>query len=137
MRAQSMLGAEKKDWRRSMARSLLRRMSGVQRLFLLVLAANVGLLLLGLFVAPSSFTSAEGWEALLGAIGMQAALALLALIGPISLAKYPRMRGISLGLGALFATVYLGLLTRDFAGVSWGPDDDPTLLYSLFVGIAL
>jgi hypothetical protein len=45
--------------------------------------------------------------------------------------------GISLVLGALFAAVYLGFLTRDFAGVSWGPDDDSTLLYSLFVGIAL
>src|SRR5262249_40679793 len=126
-----------RDWRRSMALSLLRRMSGAQRLLLLVLAANMTLLLLGLFIAPSSFTSPEGWEALLGAVGMQAALALLALIGPLSFAKYPRTMGICLGLGALFAAVYLGLLTRDFAGVSWGPDDDPTLLYSLFVGIAL
>jgi hypothetical protein len=42
-------------------------MSGVQRLFLLVLATNMILLLLGPFVAPSSFASAEGWGALLGA----------------------------------------------------------------------
>jgi hypothetical protein len=68
---------------------------------------------------------------------MQVALALLALVGPLSFNKYQRTMGISLGLGALFAAVYLGFLTRDFAGVSWGPDDNPTLLYSLFVGIAL
>jgi hypothetical protein len=120
-----------------MALNLLRRISGVQRLFLLVLAANMSMLLLGLYVAPSSFTSAEGWAALLGALGMQTALALLAFIGPLSFAKYSRTMGISLGLGTLFAAVYLALLTRDFAGVSWGPDDDPNLLYSLFVGIAL
>jgi hypothetical protein len=117
--------------------SFLRRISGVQRLFLLALAANTGLLLLGPLVAPSSFTSAEGWAALLGALSMQAALALLALVGPLSFTAYPRTMGISLGLGALFAAVYLGFLTRDFAGVSWGPDDDATLLYALFAGIAL
>jgi hypothetical protein len=102
-----------------------------------VLAANASLLLLGPFVAPSSFTSAEGWAALLGALSMQIALALLALVGPLSFTSYPRTMGFSLGLGALFAAVYLGFLTRDFAGVSWGPDDDATLLYALFVGIAL
>jgi hypothetical protein len=121
----------------SMALSLLRRTSGVQRLVLLVLATNTSLLLLGPFVAPSSFTSADGWGALLGALSMQVTLALLALVGPLTFTKYPRTVGISLGLGALFAAVYLGFLTRDFAGVSWGPDDDSTLLYSLFVGIAL
>jgi hypothetical protein len=120
-----------------MALSFLRHMPGIQRLFLLVLAANVTLLLLGPFVAPSSFTSPEGWGALLGALSMQVALTLLALVGPLSFAKYPRTMGISLGFGALFAAVYLGFLTRDFAGVSLGPDDDATFLYSLFVGIAL
>lgn len=120
-----------------MALSLLQRTSRIQRLFLLVLAANTSLLLLGLLVAPSSFTSVDGWLAMLGAISMQVALAFLALVGPFSFTKYPRAIGISLGLGALFAAVYLGFLTRDFAGVSWGPADDPTVLYSLFVGIAL
>jgi hypothetical protein len=122
---------------KSMLLNTLRGASSIQRYFVAVLAANVGLLLLGPFVAPSSFTSADGWEALLGAISMQVALAFLALIGPLSFAQYPRTMGISLGLGALFATVYLGFLARDFAGVSWGPDDSSILLYSLFVGIAL
>jgi hypothetical protein len=74
---------------------------------------------------------------MLGAISMQAALAVLALVGPLSFTKYTPTMGISLGLGALFAAVYLGFLTRDFAGLHWGPDDDSTLLYLLFVGIAL
>ena len=120
-----------------MARNFLRSASGVQRLFLLTLAADTTLLMLGPFIVPASFTSAEGWGALLGALSMQVALSLLALVGPLAFTKYPRTRGISLVLGALFAAVYLGFLTRDFAGVPWGPDDDSTLLYSLFVGIAL
>ena len=61
----------------------------------------------------------------------------MALVGPLSLAKYPRTIRISLGFGALFATVYLCFLTRDFVGVSWGPDDNSTFLYALFVAIAL
>jgi hypothetical protein len=44
---------------------------------------------------------------------------------------------ISLGFGALFAAVYLGFHMRDFADVSWGPDDNSTLPYALFVATAL
>src|SRR5262245_30987130 len=131
------LATQQKESQRSMALSLLQRASGAQRLVLFVLAATTSLLLLGPFVVPSSFAAAAGWGALLGALSMQAALALLALIGPLALAKYPRTIRVSLGFGALFAAVYLGFLTRDFAGVSWGPDDNSTLLYLLFVGIAL
>ena len=120
-----------------MAWSFLRRTSGVQRLVLLVLAANASVLLLGPLVAPTSFTSVSGWGSLLGALSMQVAVALLVLVGPLSFTKYPRTMGTSLGLGACFAAVYLGFLTRDFARVAWGPDDNATLLYALFVGIAL
>lgn len=115
----------------------LRPTSGVQRLFLLVLAANGSLLLLGLYVAPSTLRSIEGFGAVLGALAMQGALALLALFGPMSFEKYPRTMRISLGGGALFAAIYLGFLTRDFAAVTWGPDDGPLTLYSLFAAVAL
>jgi hypothetical protein len=115
----------------------LRRTSSVQRLFLLVLAGNVLLILLGLHVVPATLYSAEGVWALLGATGLQCLLAILALVGPFALDKLPRTAGISLGVGALFAAIYLGFLARDFAGLSFGPDDGPVTLYSLFVGIAL
>jgi hypothetical protein len=115
----------------------LRRTSRIQRLFLLVLASNVGLLLAGLLVVPSARTSLDSIGALLGAILMQVALAVLALFGPLAFAKYPRTMGISLGGGAVFALVYLTFLTRDFAGATWGPDDGPLVIYSLFVGVAL
>jgi hypothetical protein len=115
----------------------LRRTSGIQRLMLLVLASNVVLLLLGLVIVPSARTSPDTIGTLLGAILMQAVLATLALVGPLAFAKYPRTMGISLGGGAVFALVYLTFLTRDFAGATWGPDDGPTLIYSLFVSVAL
>jgi hypothetical protein len=114
-----------------------RHTSRIQRLFLLVLASNVVLLMVGLVVVPSARTSLDSVGALLGAIVMQVALAVLALVGPLAFAKYPRTMGISLGGGAVFALVYLGFLTRDFAGAIWGPDDGPLLIYSLFMGVAL
>jgi hypothetical protein len=60
----------------------LRRMSWVHRLFLLVLASNMLLILLGLLVVPATLNSAEGIWALLGATGLQCLLAIFALVGP-------------------------------------------------------
>jgi len=115
----------------------LRRASWVQRLFLLVLGGNVILILLGLHVVPSTLSSAEGLGAMLGAMGLQGVLALLAFVGPLSFDKYPQTMGISLAFGTLFAAIYLGFLGRDYAGISLGIDDGPVTLYSLFVVIAL
>jgi hypothetical protein len=115
----------------------LRRTSWPQSLFLLVLAGNVVLVALGLLVAPSTLSSPEGVWDLLGAAGLQAVLALLALVGPLSLDKSPHTAAISLGFGALFAAIYLGFLARDFAGSTLGIDDGPLTLYALFVGVAL
>jgi hypothetical protein len=115
----------------------LRRTSWMQRLFLLVLTGNVILIVLGLLVAPTTLSSVEGVWAMLGAIGLQGALALLALVGPVSFDKFPRAVGMSLGFGVLFAATYLGFLARDFAGSSLGIDDGPVTLYTLFVGVAL
>jgi hypothetical protein len=115
----------------------LRRTSWIQRLFLLVLTGNVILIVLGLLVAPATLSAVEGVWAMLGALGLQGVLALLALVGPGSFDKFPRTEGISLGCGALFAATYLGFLVRDFAGSSLGIDDGPVTLYTLFVGVAL
>jgi hypothetical protein len=65
------------------------------------------------------------WD-LLGAMGSQVVLALVALASPMSFAKTPRTAGIS-----------LGFLVRDFAGSSLGIDDGPVTIYTLFIGIAL
>lgn len=115
-----------------------RRMSWPQRVFLLVLTGNVVLVVLGcLLVAPTTLNTVEGWWSMVGAGGLQLLLALVALIGPFSFANTPRTAGISLGFGALFAAVYLGFLVRDFSGSSFGIDDGPLLIYSVFVGVAL
>lgn len=121
----------------SVVLQVLRHTSWVQRLFLLVLGGNVILILLSLYVVPSTLSSAEGLGAMLGAMGLQGVLALSALIGALSFDRYPRTMGISLALGVLFAAIYLGFLARDFAGISLGIDDGPVTLYTLFVVIAL
>lgn len=113
----------------------LRRTTWIERLFLLVLASNVCLIVLGLRVVPSDLGSAEEVWDVLGVIGLQCLLALLALVGPLAFHAFPRTVGISMGLGALFAAVYLGFLARDFSGMALGPDDGPVTIYSLFVGI--
>lgn len=115
----------------------LRRTLWIQRLLLLVLACNALLVLLGLLVVPATLSSAEGWWALLGATGLQGVIALMALVGPVSLDKLSRTTGISLAGGALFAAVYLGFLARDFAGIAVGVDDGSTTILALFVGIAV
>jgi hypothetical protein len=102
------------------------RTSWTQRLFLLVLTGNLTLVVRGLLVAPSTLNSPEGVWDLLGAMGSQVVLALVALAGPMSFAKTPRTAGIS-----------LGFLVRDFAGSSLGIDDGPVTIYTLFIGIAL
>jgi hypothetical protein len=117
---------------------ILRHTSWPQRLFLLVLTGNVVSVVLGcLLVVPTTLNSVEGWWAMLGAVGLQVVLALVALIGPFSIAKTPHTGGISLGFGVLFAAVYLGFLARDITGSSFGIDDGPLIIYTLFVGVAL
>jgi hypothetical protein len=103
-----------------------------QWVFLLILGVNILLLLLGLHVVPSTLSSLEGWEELLADIAMQVVLGLLALIGPLSFAKYPRMMGITLALGVIFAIVYLGLLGFETAGVQLSFDTGPTTVYAIF-----
>jgi hypothetical protein len=102
-----------------------------------VLGCNLVLLALGLWFVPADARSAQGLAVLLATMGMQGALALLALAGPIGFNKYPRTMGISLGLGVLFACAYLAILACDFAGIQLSFDTGPGTIYTLFVATAL
>jgi hypothetical protein len=123
----------------------LRGTSWSQRLFLLVLCGNVVLVLVGLFVVPAALSATlgaplsrpDGPIDLLGALGMQVVLALLALIGPLSFGRYARTMKISFAFGTVFAAAYLGLLGLDYASIFLPFDNGPTDIYLLFVGIAL
>jgi hypothetical protein len=115
----------------------LRRTSWLQRLFLLVLGGNVALILLGVHVVPSTLGSAAGLGALLGALGMQVGLAVLAVVGPVSFDKFSRTMGISLRGGVLFALAYDGLLGCEFAGIQLSIDTGAVTIYVLFVGVAV
>jgi hypothetical protein len=115
----------------------LRRTSWMQRLFLLVLGCNSGLLLLGLRVVPADLGSAQGPAVLLATVGLQGGLALLALVGPVSFDHFVRTIGISLALGMLFAAAYLGILACEFVGIQLSFDTGPGTIYSVFVAAAL
>jgi hypothetical protein len=117
--------------------NMLRRASWIQRLFLLVVAGNVLLLLFGLRVVPAALHSIDALGALVATIGLQGGLALLALVGPASFDKYPRTMPISLGLAVLFALAYIGILACEFVGIQLSFDTGPATIYALFVGMAL
>jgi hypothetical protein len=116
---------------------VLRHTSWVQRVVLLVLGINSILILLGLFVVPSTLTSAAGVGAMLGAAGLQIGLALVVLVGPLSFDHYQRTMVISLGCGVLFAAAYLGILGCEFAGIQLSFDTGPGTIYTVFVTAAL
>src|SRR5215470_11975721 len=108
-----------------------------QRLLLGLLAGNAVLLLLGMRIVAAARASADTWATLLATIGMQGVLALLALVGPLSFAKYRATMAISLGGGVLFALVYLGILACDFAGIQLDFVTGSGPIYAIFVGVAL
>ena len=115
----------------------LRAASWGQRALLLALAANIVLILAGLLVVPTARAAPGGWVALVGALGMQVALALLAFARPFAFARSPRTFGISLAGGALFAAAYLAIVGCEFAGIHLAGDDGPADIYVLFLGTAL
>jgi hypothetical protein len=88
----------------------------LQRLFVLVIVLNIALLLAGIAVVPSMLDSAAV-VSLLGAMGMQAALAALALRSPWSFAHYRTSIMLSAVLGVIFAGCYLGIIVIEFHGV--------------------
>ncbi len=116
---------------------VLRHTSWVQCVVLLVLGINSILILLGLFVVPSTLTTAAGVGAMLGAAGLQIGLALVVLVGPLSFDHYQRTMVISLGCGVLFAAAYVGILGCEFAGIKLSFDTGPGTIYTVFIAAAL
>jgi hypothetical protein len=111
--------------------------SWAQRLVLLVLAGNALLILLGALVVPSTLRSMAGVWDLVGAAGLQGVVALAALVGPFAFGRYPRILGISVGCGVLFAVAYLSILAPEFAGIQLSFDAGPGTIYTMFVATAL
>jgi len=103
-----------------------------QRFFALVIGINVILIVLGVFIVPSTLATSAGVVSLLGAICMQLALVALAFVGPGSFQRVRSGIGISTALGALFALVYVGIIIAEFFGVQ----DNFNIVW-LFVGVPL
>jgi hypothetical protein len=74
---------------------------------------------------------------MVGAVGVQLAIAVAAVFGPMSMDKRPRTAGTCLALGTLFAVAYVGLLAADFAGIHLSLNAGPVTIYALFVGVAV
>jgi hypothetical protein len=116
----------------------LKHLSWPPKVFLFFLGTNILLIIFGgVFIAPSTLSSLEGWGDLLAPIGMQVILGLLALIGPLAFAHYARSMGIALALGVLFAVAYIGLLSFEIAGIQLSFDTGPITVYCIFVIISL
>ena len=94
-----------------------------------VAVVNVVLIVAGIGFAPSTLRSVAGATAILGAIGMQVVVALLARVGPASLGHLTCQLRACLGLGAVFAVAYDALLLADFQGhpLAFSP-------WALFIG---
>jgi hypothetical protein len=97
----------------------------------LIVGLNIALLLAGIAVVPSTLNSSAGVTSLLGTMGMQVALAALALYSPWSFAHYRTTMALSALLGLVFAGIYLGIIVLEFHGVQ-----DNLNLVLLFVGVA-
>ena len=120
----------------STVRRIANGWSWIQRLFALLLGCNVILILWGIHVVPAAATL-NGLATTLATMGMQVAIACLALVGPVSFQRYRISSGSAVVFGLLFAAAYLGLLASDFAGIQLGFDSGPGTIYALFVVAAL
>jgi hypothetical protein len=89
-------------------------MSG--RVLLVVVAANIALILAGVFVVPATVQSLDGLGIIAAGIGLQLAIAFVAWFGPVSLMRLGDAAGWCLAVGSAFALVYVALLLFDFTG---------------------
>jgi hypothetical protein len=97
----------------------IRRSTWQKRTLALVLGSNILLILWGIHVVPA-VVNPNGIGTTLGAVGMQLAIAALALFGPLALQRYSASIGIALVLGACFAIAYDAVLLADFMpSVNW------------------
>src|SRR5579859_2448664 len=112
-------------------RRSLQRSSWMQRLFILVLACNMVLILWGIRVVPVTISSADGIGRILADIALQAVIGLVALWGPLSFQRHPFVIWVSLLFGLLFAISYDGMLLLEYVGIYKDVN-----VYFLFVGAA-
>lgn len=103
-----------------------------QRLFVMTIAVTIALILAGLRVDPATIASPAGGASLLGDVGMQLALAALALGGPWSFRRCGAVIGISAVLGLVFAAAYTGVILLEFDGINTNAN-----ILALFVGVAV
>jgi hypothetical protein len=109
----------------------VRRTSWRERLLAVVLVCNSLLILWGIHVVPAIIYP-NGIGTTLAAVGMQVAIAILALFGPLAFRRYSASITIAMLLGAFFAIAYDAVLLADFLpSVNW--DFNVVLL---FVGAA-
>jgi hypothetical protein len=87
--------------------------TGVQRLVVVVLSGNVVLILWGTRVVPA-IVSWGGLATTMATIGMQVAIAILALVGPMALRRHQSSIAIAVVCGVLFAVCYDGILLSDY-----------------------
>ena len=103
-----------------------------RRVLLAAVVANSVLIVAGAFLVPAAVRSLEGLGIIAADIGLQVAIAVVGLFGPVSLGRLGDAAGWCLAVGSAFALAYLGLLLFDFAG-------HPLALsaYEFFVAAAL
>jgi len=103
-----------------------------RRVLLAAVVANSVLIVAGVFLVPATVRSLEGLGIIAADIGLQVAIAVVGLFGPVSLGRLGDAAGWCLAVGSAFALAYLGLLLFDFAG-------HPLALspYEFFVAAAL
>jgi hypothetical protein len=87
-----------------------------RRVLLAAVFANGALIIAGVFVVPATVRSLDGLGIIAADIGLQVAIALVGLYGPVSLGRLGDAAGWCLAVGSAFALAYLGLLLFDFAG---------------------
>jgi len=109
----------------------IRQLLWIQRLFVVVIGVNITLILAGLLVVPATIGSSTVVGSTLGDVGMQAALAALALRGPWSFQQYRTSIGISVALGLMFAALYAGDILLEFQGIQTNAN-----IVALFGGVA-
>ena len=96
----------------------LQQSSWIQRLFFLVLICNIALILWGIYVVPATVSSPAGVARIVADMGLQGAIVLFALVGPLSFQRYRAIIWISLLFGLLFAIAYDAIVLLDYLGIS-------------------
>ena len=79
-----------------------------RRVLLAAVVANSVLIVAGVFLVPATVRSLEGLGIIAADIGLQVAIAVVGLFGPISLGRLGDPAGWCLAVGSAFALAYLG-----------------------------